>query len=253
VYSSDHAYIRQIESGETIGFYASFACEDTTGTRWVLEPMPLALDQRLVVLSVEPNDSVSARMLPPLPYPRNHASRGILATFGPGSDVVSVVSYRENDRDPNWHAFRISIGQKQWEEITSEIERNDLRRQLNDRNSTIPSIAILGHVPASDFSFTCKDLYRGKNVQCLRNVQNWAGSQETYRLPSPDGKTFVTMEYWLPRAIWAAGSGKTALTHVATGKTQPLLQDTSATYRLFVNYIYGPCAFVILLPFMPNI
>ena len=143
------SYVHQIATVKTVAFDASFACEDAGRHRWILEPAPLALDQRLMLLSIDPNGALAVLILPELPSIGR--SRALWAAFGPTENQISVVLCRENFRDPKWRAFRLGIGQREWHEVVSEPERTDLRTRLETRADD--SIAMLGYVPPSDYSF----------------------------------------------------------------------------------------------------
>jgi hypothetical protein len=245
------SYVHQIDAAKTVAFDASFACEDAGGRRWILEPAPLALDQTLLLLSIEPDGSLAVRTLPKLPSVGWPVAR--LAGFGPGENQISIVLCRENFRDPKWRAFRLDIGQREWQEVVSEPEKTSLRRRLDSRPDD--SIAMLGYVPPSEYSFKWwgPSGEEGKNVRQLPQTRDWSGTRGEYQLPSPDGKTLVTVRFSQPSSMWALGSGEVRLTDVSSEKTRVLMGNTAIAAQVFQNYVYGPCAFVVLLAVSPHI
>ena len=245
------SYVHKIATAKTVAFDASFACEDAGGRRWILEPAPLALDQRLMLLSIEPEGSLSVRILPELPsvgWPRS-----VWAGFGPGENKISVVLCRGNFGDPRWRVFRLDIGQPQWHEVVLGPEKTSLRSRLESRPGD--SIAILGYVPPSDYSFKMSGTpeEKGKNVRRLAQANDSTGTRGEYQLPSPGGKTFVTIRFTSPSAMWARGSGEVRLTDTASGRTRVLMGNTAIVPQVFQNYVYGPCAFLVLLVATPNL
>lgn len=243
IFDSNGACIHQVASGRTARFHGTFACEDATARRWVVEPMPLDWDQRLVLVCIQEDGSVSGQALPALSYPPALAYKAIMAMFGPGEDCISVISFRENIADPHWHAFRLRIGRNKWEEVTAEADRRDLRSQLENRGQNIPSITILGHIPLSDYSFCGRDGSKGKHVECVNETNGRTSSRSAYRLASPDGKTFVTIGYGR-----APGSGKLELTDLASGTSCEIHGVAPTIPDLAYQYLVGPCITVVLFP-----
>jgi hypothetical protein len=240
----DRCHIHDVRAGKTRSFAGSFICEDPSGPRWMIEPASGGRRKRLRLVTADETSALTVTRLPLLPeMPRRPAIR---AAFGPEDGQISLILCREGFFDPDWRAFRLTIGEESWRRVEAESERTALREHVEGR----PKDLLRGYsrIAPSASSFWMQGDQgfiggEGQNVRAVREPRDPAGGRHEYRLPSPDAETVVSIKVEQPRAVWARGWGEVKLTHKQTGAARALMSNTDLLLRIWHNHMYGPCVF----------
>jgi len=242
------SYIHPVAGGTTRAFDGSFSCADDAKHRWVIEPTPLSWDRTLKLVSLDENGQILVDRLPqPSGVSWKHATK---VAFGPGSDQIGLVAWPTHYDDPEWRAFVLDIEKREWRETTSEPHREALRKLVE--KTPDDSIAWLGYIAPSSFSFSMASTQRGTGAECIGRSEDWFTNHYKYRLPSPDETTFVTIKMHLPKAMFARGYGEVTLTVTDSGKRRVLLRNNDLPFRLWQNCVYGPPAALVTALTMPD-
>jgi len=245
-------YAQHIPTGKTHTFDGWFACEAPSGRKWVVvEQGALAASKDFCLVELDKEGQIMVTSLPSLSG--MFWRRAIKMAFGPGQRQISLLM-RPDASD--WRVLQLTIGDEQWRELQAGPQRRTEREYIEHR--TNGSITSPGHLPPSAFTFAMSSQKvsthggAGENVHCARlRFHHYFGFgnhlSAEYRLDSPDGSSFVTIE--LDDPPFARGTGRATL-HVTMdlGHKRVLMPRNDWSARAFQTFFGSNAVVLLFLP-----
>lgn len=230
------SYVCDVAIGRTHGFDGSFTAENPEGRRWIVYPAPLSA-QILHLVEIGDDGRIVVTRLPPVPGMT--PDRAVETAFGPDDPGNNVSVWT------GWEALRWRRGDIAWRKITDEQERARIRTQVTRRPEHPAGFDRA--VAASPWTWA-PGLFAG-HARCTRHTEFGPARSSDFELDSPDGLSMVRIRVNSPGVVWAFGDGSVVLVAKDRGKEVPVMLSNNLLHRLVQNYLYGPIAAALILPF----
>ncbi len=227
------SYLCDVATGRTQVFDGYFGTEDPHGRRWIVHPAPLSA-QILYLVEIENDGRTVVTRLPPVPGMK--AEHAVKTAFGPDSSL-SVWT--------GWEAMSWSPGDTSWRRITDEHEKARIREQVSWRPEN--PVGTSEAVAASPWTWAPGA--SAGHARCTRHTEFGPARSDDFELDSPDGLTMVEIRVSSPGVLWALGDGSVVLVVKNDGRRVPVMLSNNHLHRLVQNYLYGPIATAVILPF----